>query len=159
MYASFSRSYQLELPLGVDSGYISWLTLSPKPTDTMTLVPFLKGMESALQHKYPVVVADAGYESEENYSFLENRGITAMIKPANYEISKTRKYKKDISRRQNMPYNPDGDFYICKKGCRLYACGRHNRKTQSGYVRKETVYRCYEYRMVGLVSICMKFKI
>ena len=159
MYTSFSRSYQLELPLGVDSGYISWLTLSPRPTDTMTLVPFLKGMESALQHKYPVVVADAGYESEENYSFLENRGITAMIKPANYEISKTRKYKKDISCRENMPYNPDGDFYICKKRCRLYACGRPNRKTQSGYVRKETVYHCYECRMVGLVSICMKFKI
>ena len=39
---------------------------------------------------------DAGYESEENYAFLESNGQTAYIKPANYEISKTRKYKNDI---------------------------------------------------------------
>ena len=50
----------------------------------------------------PLVVADAGYESEENYSFLENHGIVAMIKPANYEISKRKKYQTDISRKENM---------------------------------------------------------
>lgn len=89
MNGQLKPAYNLQL--GVDSGYISWLTLSPRPTDTMTLIPFLRGMETSLQHKYPVVVADAGYESEENYSFLENHGITAMIKPANYEISKRKK--------------------------------------------------------------------
>ena len=117
------------LQLGVDSGYISWLMLSPRPTDTNTLIPFLTGMEATLRHKYPVVVADAGYESEENYSFLEDHRITAMIKPANYEISRTKKYKADISRKENMPYDPDGDFYTCRNGCRLYACGINERKS------------------------------
>ena len=146
------------LQLGVDSGYISWLTLSPKPTDTSTLIPFLTGMETALKHRYPVVVADAGYESEENYSYLEDRGISAMIKPANYEISKTRKYKQDISRRENMPYNPDGDYYTCKNGCRLYAHGIHHQRTASGYVRKQTVYRCYECAGCPHRAECLKGK-
>lgn len=132
------------LQLGVDSGYISWLTLSPRPTDTMTLIPFLKGMEDSLSHRYSVVVADAGYESEENYSYLEERRITAVIKPSNYEISKTRKYKSDISRKENMPYEPDGDFYTCMNGHRLNACRTYKRKTGSGYVREETEYRCTE---------------
>ena len=127
MNGQLKPAYNLQL--GVDSGYISWLTLSPRPTDTMTLIPFLRGMETSLHHKYPVVVADAGYESEENYSFLENHGIVAMIKPSNYEISKRKKYQTDISRKENMMYNPDGDFYICKRGYRLYACGNQNRKT------------------------------
>ena len=144
------------LQSGVDSGYISWLTLSPKPGDTSTLIPFLSGMEAALRHKYSVVVADAGYESEENYSYLENAGISAMIKPANYEISKTRKYKNDISRRENMPYNPDGDYYICKKGCRLHACGIYRRKTASGYIRKETIYRCHECSGCSYKSECIR---
>ena len=144
------------LQLGVDSGYISWLTLSPRPTDTTTLIPFLTGMESALQHRYPVVVADAGYESEENYSFLENHGISAMIKPTNYEISKKRNYKKDISRRENMPYNPDGDFYTCMNGCRLYACSIYHKKSVSGYDRKVTVYRCYECQGCPHKSECIK---
>ena len=55
-------------------------------------------MEKHLGFKYSEIVADAGYESEENYFFIEGNGQTAYIKPQNYEISKTRKYKKDISK-------------------------------------------------------------
>ncbi len=144
------------LQLGVDSGYISWLTLSPRPTDTMTLIPFLKGMESSLRHRYSVVVADAGYESEENYSFLEDRRMTAVIKPANYEISKTRKYKKDISRKENMPYDLEGDFYTCINGCKLENCGTKKRRTASGYIREETIYRCDDCLGCPHKSECIK---
>jgi transposase len=146
------------LQLGVDSGYISWLTLSPRPTDTMTLIPFLKGLEASLGHRYPVVVADAGYESEENYSFLEDHKMAAVIKPANYEISKTRKYRKDISRKENMPYDPEGDFYTCMNGCQLKACYTKKRKTASGYVREETVYRCNDCLGCPHKSECIKGK-
>lgn len=146
------------LQLGVDSGYISWLTLSPRPTDTMTLIPFLKGLESSLGHRYPVVVADAGYESEENYSFLEERKIAAVIKPANYEISKTRKYRKDISRKENMPYDPEGDFYTCMNGSQLKACYTKKRKTASGYLREETIYRCDDCLGCPHKSECIKGK-
>ena len=74
---------------GVDSEYITWIDISPRPTDTCTLIPFLKDMESHLGFKYSEIVADAGYESEENYLFIERNGQTAYIKPQNYEISKT----------------------------------------------------------------------
>lgn len=83
---------------GVDSEYITWLDISPRPTDTRTLIPFLKDMELYLPFKYQEIVADAGYESEENYLFLEENGQLAYIKPQNYEISKTRKYRQDIGR-------------------------------------------------------------
>ena len=104
---------------GVDSEYITWIDISPHPTDTRTLIPFLKDMENHLGFKYSEVVADAGYESEENYLFIEENGQTAYIKPQNYEISKTRKYKKDISRRENMEYHADRDSYICRNGREL----------------------------------------
>ena len=81
-----------------------------------------------------------------------------MIKPANYEISKTRKYKQDISHRENMPYNPDGDYYTCKNGCRLYAQGIHHQRTASGYVRKQTVYWCYECAGCPHRAGCLKGK-
>ncbi len=51
-------------------------------------------MESHLGFKYSEIVADAGYESEENYLFIEGNGQTAYIKPQNYEISKTENTKK-----------------------------------------------------------------
>ena len=34
---------------GVDSGYIAWLTIGPQPTDTTTLIPFLKSMQENLK--------------------------------------------------------------------------------------------------------------
>ena len=37
---------------GVDAEYITWLTVGNQPTDTATLIPFLKGMEENLNFKY-----------------------------------------------------------------------------------------------------------
>lgn len=32
------------------------------------------------------IVCDAGYESEENYVYLDSKNLRAIIKPSNYEI-------------------------------------------------------------------------
>lgn len=104
------------LPHGVDSEYITWLSIGPQPTDTTTLIPFLKDMEEHLAFKYKKVTADSGYKSEENYLFIEKNQQIAFIKPSNYEISKTRKYKTDISRWENMEYDArqeGGNNIIC----------------------------------------------
>ena len=101
---------------GVDSEYITWIGIYQNPTDTLTLIPFLKDMEQNLSFKYKNIVADAGYESEENYIFLENNNQLGYIKPQNYELSKTRSFQKDISRRENMDYDSDADCYTCKNG-------------------------------------------
>ena len=108
---------------GVDSEYITWLTIGPQPTDTTTLIPFLKDMEEYLAFKYKNITADSGYESEENYLFIEDNQQIAFIKPGNYEISKTRKYKTDISRRENMTYDEEQDIYICKNNKQLKVTG------------------------------------
>ena len=52
----------------------AWPDISQRPTDTRTLIPFLKDMESHLEFKYSEIVADAGYESEENYLSIEANG-------------------------------------------------------------------------------------
>lgn len=74
------------LQQGVDSEYITWLTIGPQTTNTTTLIPFLKE-EIYLNFKYKNITADAGYESKENYLFLEKNDQLSFIKPANYEIS------------------------------------------------------------------------
>lgn len=59
---------------GVDSEYITLLSIGPQPTDTTTLILFLKDAEMHLKFKYSKIVADAGYESEENYLFWTRMG-------------------------------------------------------------------------------------
>ena len=69
-------------------------------------------------------------------------GQISYIKPTNYEISKTRKYKNDISRMENMVYDEENDSYYCKNGKVLTAQYEKKEKTSSGYQRTITVYKC-----------------
>ena len=141
---------------GVDSEYITWLAIGPQPTDTTTLIPFLKGMEQNLNFKYLKIVADSGYESEENYSFIEENNQLSFIKPSNYEISKTRKYKNDISKIENMTYNYDGDYYICKNNRKLYAQNIITRKSKTGYRSHKTIYECSDCSNCNYKKECIK---
>ena len=131
---------------GVDSQYITWLDLSAHPTDVPTLVPFLKDMEAHLSFKYKEIVADAGYESEEAYVFLEKNGQESYLKPQNYEISKTRKYRQDISRRENMEYDPVADEYTCSNGRKLKPIYDRHSRNRNGYVSTVTIYECESCR-------------
>lgn len=141
---------------GVDSEYITWLTVGPQPTDTTTLIPFLKTMEEHLNFKYLKIVADAGYESEENYSFIEDNNQIAFIKPANYELSKTRKYKNDIGKIDNMDYNPENDIFICQNGKKLKMEGVKLRKSKTGYESEKTIYTCEDCSDCKYKSKCIK---
>lgn len=141
---------------GVDSEYITWLTVGPQPTDTTTLIPFLKEAEQNLKFKYKNITADAGYESEENYLFLEENGQTAFIKPANYEIAKTRKYKNDIGKIDNMEYDEEGDFYVCKNNQKLVVDHIRHSKSKTGYVSEKTIYKCENCEGCPYKSECIK---
>lgn len=141
---------------GVDSEYITWLTIGPQPTDTTTLMPFLKDAEQHLKFKYKNITADAGYESEENYLFLEANNQIAFIKPANYEISKTRKYKNDIGKIENMEYDKISDFYTCKNNRKLTVSHIRHNKTKTGYVSEKTIYTCENCNDYSYKSDCIK---
>lgn len=141
---------------GVDSEYITWLNISSRPTDTRTLIPFLKDMEQYLPFQYQEIVADAGYESEENYLFLEENGQLSYIKPQNYEISKTRKYRMDIGRMENMEYDEKADCYYCKNGQALTVQYEKKEKTASGYRRTVSVYRSKDCSGCPMKAECIK---
>lgn len=143
---------------GVDSEYIVWLTLGPQATDTSTLLPFLDGLEGQLGwlFHYKRVVTDAGYESEENYSGLEAKKQLAYIKPSNYEVSKKRKYRKDIGRAENMEYNAQTDTYTCHNGKKLTVSSVRTEKTKTGYERETTVYACADCSGCPYKKECIK---
>ena len=141
---------------GVDSEYITWLTIGPQPTDTTTLIPFLKDAEEHLQFKYTNIIADAGYESEENYLFLEGNGQLSYIKPANYEISKTRKYRNDIGKIENMEYDEKADVYTCRNNQKLTVDHISHSKSKTGYVSEKTIYKCENCESCSYKKECIK---
>ena len=141
---------------GIDSEYITWLTIGPQPTDTTTLIPFLKEAEQYLGFKYKKVIADAGYESEENYVFLDKNQQLAFIKPSNYEKSKTRKYKNDIGRIENMNYDKISNSYRCRNGKQLHFSYIRHSKSKTGYISEKSIYQCKECKGCPYKTDCIK---
>ncbi len=93
----------------------------------MTLIPFLEKLIENLPKKYLHIIADAGYESEENYVYLHGHGQKAFIKPQTYEAMKNRNYSKIIGKRENMIYDTEKDEYLCANHKKLAVVGKTTR--------------------------------
>lgn len=128
--------------IAVESEYIVGLSLFSNPTDVNTFIPFMKRIQSQSKRKIEKAIADAGYESEENYLYLEENEIKSFIKPQNYEQSKKRSYKNNIYRVDNMEYDKESDIFTCANGKKLVFIYEKTRKSESGYVAKKKVYQC-----------------
>lgn len=128
--------------IAVESEYIVGVGLFHNPTDTTTLIPFMERIQSSSKRQIINLIADAGYASEENFTYLEQKGQNAYIKPQNYEISKTRKYKNDKYRPEHMKYDAKADEYICPNNKRLSYLYMSKYTTDNGYVTSRKVYQC-----------------
>jgi transposase len=129
----------------VESEYIVGAGIFQDRDDHGTLIPLLERMFEncpLLREHLKKVIADSGYESEEIYAFLKKLGVEAYIKPKNYEQMQTRKFKNDISKRENMTYNAETDEYTCANGKQLRPVGTKKRKRKNGYESESTMYEC-----------------
>jgi transposase len=139
--------------LAVDAEYIVGAMLSPERSDSQTFIPM---MEKLKWLNYLKPVADAGFESEENYTYCEENGQMAFIKPANHDNAKTKKYRTDIGKRENMPYEAVSDSYICHMGHRIQAAYEKKTKSKAGYPIVTTVYSCTECNGCPHKERCIK---
>ena len=133
------------IQLASASGFIIGENISHHPSDMNTLKPFLKDLLEKNPNKLNKIVADAGYESEENYVFLAENNLTSYIKPSNYEKSKTRKYKKEMEFKTSLIYDEKKDKYISTDGKEFIRCKDRKRNHKSGYISTTKVYRCFDW--------------
>ena len=98
---------------------------------TDTEATFMRMKEDAMKNGQRKPAYNLQYGVEASY-----------IKPNNYEISKKRKWKNDIGRRENMVYLAGEDVYLCAEGKLLSAVGTRRTKSAGGYVSEKTIYAC-----------------
>ena len=146
------------LQLGVEGEYIVGVDISSERSDQLALLPLLERMEKGCGKRHSNVIADAGYESEENYKGLEQREQVAYIKPQNYEKSKTRQYRNNAYLRENMPYDADKDTYTCPEGNFFSYSYTTTRRSVSGFEAEITVYECYGCQQCPQKSLCTRAK-
>ena len=127
--------------IAVNSEYITGIDVFSNRTDVGTFIPFMHRLEMAHKQRYEEVTADAGYESLDNYLYLEENGQMSFIKPSNYESKKAKKFKSQIGRIENMKYDKDDDCFICAEGRKLY-CRKVSTGVKNGTPITRAWYRC-----------------
>ncbi len=154
--AQLKPGYNIQL--GVEGEYITGVLVSSERSDQLTMIPLLENMENYLGKSYGDVTADAGYESEENYTYFEGKTTECCIKPQNYERSKTRKFKSNMALRENMPYDTVLDEYTCQAGKKLRAIYVGKKKSKTGFEREVTYYECESCEGCQYKKKCTKSK-
>ena len=127
--------------IAVNSEYITGIDVFSNRTDFGTLVPFLQQLKQKHGQKYTEMTADAGYESLENYLYLEENGQLSFIKPSNYEAKKRKSFQQKIGRIENMTYDADEDCFTCAQGRKLLL-QRECTELQHGQFVTTAWYRC-----------------
>ena len=130
-----------------------------RPGDTALLIPYLEafkeryGLKNLNNH---IVVADAGYGSEQNYEYLEKEGTTAYVKYNYFHMEQKSKFRNNIFLAQNLFCNPDTNFIICPMGQHMDFVYRKKNTSELGYRSEVSVYKAGNCQGCPLRSKCHK---
>ena len=144
--------------IGTENQFIVGYSLHQRPTDTRCLKPHLEKVKTALGQLPGTVIADAGYGGEENYSYLEDQQIKAVVKYSTYHKEKSKKWKADISKVDNWSYDEASDTWQCPGGQALTFRYESKQQTESGYEILVRHYRSTDCAGCPLKSDCTKAK-
>jgi hypothetical protein len=127
--------------IATEEQFITNIGIYQRAGDTATLSDMLESFKESYNKQSEVVVADAGYGSEQNYEFMEEKGIEAYVKYNYFHKEQKRSWKKNPFEVQNLFYNQEKDFFICPMGQKLINIGIKKNKSSLGYIATVTRYQ------------------
>jgi hypothetical protein len=144
--------------ISTQNQYILDYTIHPDLADTSTLPAHVDSLVEVLGETPEVLVADAGYGSEQNYEYLENKGIEAYVKYNNFHKEQTKKWKENPYRTENLHYNEDLDCFYCPMGQPMTYLKDYKRKTAIGYEQTTRLYQAQNCKECPMRGPCNKAK-
>lgn len=127
------------------------------PTDTRTLVPFLKQMVILPMFKF--ITADAGYGSEYNYTtILDQFEQQALIPYNKMRVEMKRSYAKKASNPANWEYNAEDDYYIDDQGVRFNFKRYSVRHDDYGFEKNLKIYEADTFQLTKKATAAAKTK-
>lgn len=143
------------LQIAVNNQYITNYSLYPHLADTSTLPSFISLIKEENKIVPEKIIADKGYASDENYTYLEDNSINAIIKYNTYDTEKALNKKKPFIP-DNLHYNTKEDCFICPMGQKMFKIGVKEKTTDNGYKQIYDVYEAQRCEGCPLLGICHK---
>jgi transposase len=129
--------------ISTNNQFIASYSLHQNPTDTKTLIPHLREHIRNYGQNPNNVTADAGYGSEQNYQWLENKRITAYVKHNQFDRDQRHKKpgKNKLYAADQFVYNPVTNRYSCPAGKGMKKIKERIKPNHSGYEQTLTRYQ------------------
>ena len=145
--------------ISTSNQFIVNYTIHPNPTDTTTFPAHLAQHQASFGKAPKVVTADAGYGSEENYTLLEEKEVTAFVKYSMFDKEQNETHdNRHPFASGKLFYNQEKDCYICPMGQQMHSIGNFIRETSTGFEQHVKRYQAKNCGNCPLNGACHKSK-
>lgn len=144
--------------ISTENQFITNYGIYQRPTDTGTLIDYLKSFKQRYGIKSKDIVADAGYGSEQNYEYMLGNEMIPYVKYNYFHKEQKRKFKNNPYLQQNLIYDKENDVFICPNNRKLIHTDTYTRITELGYESTIDKYVCEDCSDCPLKSECTKAK-
>lgn len=145
--------------ISTSNQFVVSYTIHSNPTDTNTLGSHLEQYEKSFGTTPKSLTADAGYGSEQNYTLLEEKQISAYVKYGLFDKRQNKRFnRKHPFSADKLFYNPQGDYYICPMGQKMNYIGNKTNRTATGFLQTAKMYQAISCEKCPLSGTCHKSK-
>lgn len=142
--------------ISTENQFITNFGIYQNPGDTSTFIDYLDSFEEKFDRQSSEVVADSGYGSEQNYDYMETKGIDNFVKFNYFHKEQKKSFKNNPFLPDNLFYNPQGNFYVCPMGQRMEFVGINHRISERGYHSEVSYYQAIRCEGCPLRGSCHK---
>ena len=147
------------LQVSSNNQYIVDYSIHQTTADTTTLETHLDEHKEQYGQYPNVVVADAGYGSEQNYVYLEANDMEGYVKYNYFDKDQHDAYiKKHPFAADQLYYNKEQDRYYCPMGQPMQNIGTTHKTTATGFKQNITRYQAANCEGCPLRGACHKSK-
>lgn len=145
--------------ISTSNQFIVNYTIHSDTTDTNTLKAHVAQHEASFGKAPEVLIADAGYGSEENYTLLEQKQTVAFVKYGMFDKEQNENHNSMHPFAANkLFYNQGEDCYICPMGQQMGFIGTSKRQTSTGFEQTVKRYQAANCANCPLNGACHKSK-
>jgi transposase len=147
------------IQISTSNQYVVDYSIHPNATDTTTFPAHVEQHKESYQQYPGSITADAGYGSEENLQYAEDKGIESYIKYPGFDKQQGEKHQKKAPfAAQYLHYNKEKDCFYCPMGQAMNCTRAYKRKTSTGFEQTLKQYRAQNCNGCPLRGVCHQSK-
>ena len=146
------------IQISTENQFITHYSTSWRAADWGTFIDHMESFVERYGRHSREVVADSGYGNEENYEYLDIKGIDGYVKYNMFHTELKRKTTKNPFLPEHLHYNEKEDYFVCPMGQHMTHIGDKRRVSELGYVSHTKLYQAQNCEGCPLRGLCFKGK-